>query len=314
MSRYAVIDVGSNTVRLCAYDLPKKKPARNARLRKILDVKESVGLSAFVDPPSGGFSIDGSAPGTMSQAGIETAAKSIRRQVRRAQVVQPDKVFVFATAALRNCVNSEEAIKQIEELTGAKVDVISGEAEARLGLEGARTAMNIDTGALIDVGGGSTEITCLLEDGKSAGASIPMGSLNSYRQFVGVVIPTADEIDAIGSSFRLALSEAELPIMGEPELFGMGGSVRAAARVFGDIFNGGIRSNVLHASDVEALINYCKTEPGQFAHDMLRCCAQRVHTLIPGCAIIQEIFRASGVDSMIIDKCSVREGYLLEHI
>ena len=141
-----------------------------------------------------------------------------------------------------------------------------------------------------------------------------MGSLSSYRQFVDCVIPTKAEIERIGASFRLALEEAELPVRDESDLFGMGGSVRAAARVYGDLCNGGIRSNVLVPEQVDAIISYCEDAPGPFAHGLLRVCAQRVHTLVPGCAIIREVFRATGAQRMTIDKCGVREGYLLDRI
>jgi exopolyphosphatase/guanosine-5'-triphosphate,3'-diphosphate pyrophosphatase len=314
VGRYAVIDVGSNTVRLCAYDVPKKKSARTGKPRKIFDVKESIGLSAFVEPPAGGFSADGSRPGVMTQAGIDAAAKAVKRQVRRAQVVCADQVWVFATAALRNCANSDQAVAAVEEESGARVDVLSGEEEARLGLLGARLAFALDEGVLIDVGGGSTEVTRLFADGGVKGKSIPMGSLSSYRQFVDCVIPTKAEIERIGASFRLALEEAELPVRDESDLFGMGGSVRAAARVYGDLCNGGIRSNVLVPEQVDAIISYCEDAPGPFAHGLLRVCAQRVHTLVPGCAIIREVFRATGAQRMTIDKCGVREGYLLDRI
>ena len=314
MARYAVIDVGSNTVRLCAYDVPKKKAARTGKPRKIFDVKESIGLSAFVEPPANGFSVDGSRPGLMSQAGIDVASRAVKRQVRRAQVVGVDQVWVFATAALRNCANSAHAVAAVEEESGAAVDVLSGEEEARLGLQGARLAFALDEGVLIDVGGGSTEVTRLFADGSVAGKSIPMGSLSSYRQFVDCVIPTKAEIERIGASFRLALDEAQLPVRGESELFGMGGSVRAAARVWGDLCNGGVRSNVLLPAHVAEIIASCEDAPGPFAHGLLRVCAQRVHTLVPGCAIIREVFRTTGAQRMTIDKCGVREGYLLDRI
>ena len=94
----------------------------------------------------------------------------------------------------------------------------------------------------------------------------------------------------------------------------MGGSVRAAARVYGDLFNGGIRSNVLVPEQVEEIISSCERRPGPFAHGLLRVCAQRVHTLVPGCAIIREVFRATGAQRMTINKCGVREGYFLDRI
>ena len=165
MGRYAVIDVGSNTVRLCAYDVPKKKSVRGGKPRKIIDVKESIGLSAFVEPPAGGFSMDGSRPGTMTQAGIDAAAKAVKRQVKRAQAVCADQVWVFATAALRNCANSATAVAAVEEEAGAAVEVLSGEEETRLGLLGARLAFPLEEGVLIDVGGGSTEVTRLFAEG-----------------------------------------------------------------------------------------------------------------------------------------------------
>ena len=97
--KYAVIDVGSNTVRLCVYDVlcPEKRKFKTIMNRKIM-----AGLAAYI--------VDGA----FSDEGIAEAILAVKKCIKRASYLSPDRIDVFATAVLRNISNSAQAIAAFE--------------------------------------------------------------------------------------------------------------------------------------------------------------------------------------------------------
>jgi len=87
-------------------------------------------------------------------------------------------VAAFTTAALRNAKNSREAVAAIEERTGIKIQVISGDEEATFDFIGATHNLQNDSGLLIDIGGGSTEIVTYRDRQIQYKTSLPIGSLS----------------------------------------------------------------------------------------------------------------------------------------
>jgi exopolyphosphatase/guanosine-5'-triphosphate,3'-diphosphate pyrophosphatase len=86
---------------------------------------------------------------------IQRSALAVSRFYERAKAEGAERIFVFATAAVRTALNRAEFLEEVYTLCGAKVEVISGEEEAEIGILGALG--NCD-GGVIDVGGASTEI------------------------------------------------------------------------------------------------------------------------------------------------------------
>ena len=130
--RYAVIDIGSNSVRLLLWaDGSFYKKTNTTRLG------EGIALSPRLLP-----------------AAIERSAQAVAEFCREA--AGADGIFAFATAAVRRAENGAEFVARVKELCGIDVDVISGEREAELGLFGALEGRD---GGIIDVGGASTEVT-----------------------------------------------------------------------------------------------------------------------------------------------------------
>ena len=84
------------------------------------------------------------------------------------------------------------------------------------------------SGTLIDVGGGSTELTALASDGDHAGISIPFGCVSPYANYVRCIIPTPAECRTIADAFRKELQALPNLRYRSERLYGIGGSVRAS--------------------------------------------------------------------------------------
>lgn len=109
---YGVIDMGSNTIRLCLYRLER------GELISLFNKKTTAGLIGYVDD------------GMLSSKGIRKACDVLNTYKRMSEFANVKKLHVFATASLRNISNSSEAVRQIYEETGFQVDVLSGYDEA----------------------------------------------------------------------------------------------------------------------------------------------------------------------------------------
>ena len=134
MKKFAVIDIGSNSVRLMFV-------ADGKMLYKALNpTRLGEGLA---DKP------------LLKSEAIERSARAVAEFFKRAKEEGAEEVLAFATAAVRTAENRQDFIARVIELCGLRVEVISGEEEAEIGILG---ALGNGDGGMIDVGGASTEI------------------------------------------------------------------------------------------------------------------------------------------------------------
>ena len=133
--KISAIDIGSNSVRLATVSDGK------TLYKRLETTRLGEGLC---------FS------GTLSGAAIERTAQAVAVFFSQAISEDADKVYAFATAAVRSSQNGAEFTARVKELCGLNVEVLSGETEARCGILGALRGKD---GGIIDVGGASTEVT-----------------------------------------------------------------------------------------------------------------------------------------------------------
>ncbi|MDO5043339.1 MAG: exopolyphosphatase [Slackia sp.] len=296
---YGVIDVGSNTVRLCVYDVSSD----GKKFKTILNRKSMAGLAAYVQD------------GMISDEGVQVAAESVRKCLKRASYLKPARVDVFATAVLRNIANSAEAIAAIEDAADCTIALLSEEDEAHLGFVGASSKDDLANGVLVDIGGGSSEVTLIADAKDVMRASLPLGSLSSYRRHVCDIMPTEKEFRAIQAEVR-ALLEADVHGMAEHRvrrLFGVGGSVRALAEVNAHLAGAQSDKDMSH-DDVHRLVDDMFAHRRAFLDAVLHIAPERIHTIACGLAILTELFDDFDADTLHVCSNGVREGYLLERI
>ena len=304
MANYGVIDLGSNSVRLVIFDVKdginKKKPITCKDFRSIINDKVMAGLSAYVEA------------GEFTQEGIARAVDVLKR-ARYFNCVRTD---IFATAVLRNCANSRKAIRAIEEAIGAPVNLLSARDEAHLSFAGASCDRTIEKGTVVDLGGGSTELIRVEEGRDFDDVSIGQGSLSSYAGYVEFVMPQADEVEAIERAFldQVAKTPVDLKKYRAETLYGVGGSARAAAKLYAQMTGESCRPKTLTPAHFDALLDLLVNDPATFSHYAARAVPERVHTVGPGCVILSTLMRELGARELQICKRGVREGYLIERM
>ena len=305
MPNYAVVDLGSNSIRLVVYDVKDahKRTCTNKDFMSLINDKVMAGLSAYV--------VDG----VFTQDGIDRAVSVLRGHAKRARYFDCEKMEVFATAVIRNALNCEEAVAAIEEAAELPISLLSATDEAHLGFVGATCDRAVERGTLVDIGGGSTELTRIESSLDFDNASIGQGSLSSFAQHVRAILPTPGEMDAIAEAFRKRFAGLPDPDAYRSEaLYGIGGSVRAAAKMHAQATGAAVRPKTMTKQQIHAILAWCRTDPDTFAHAALKASAERVHTLVPGCIILGELFDACGAERLDVCKYGVREGYLIDRM
>ena len=134
MKKFAVIDIGSNSVRLMIV-------ADGKVLYKTLNTTR---LGEGIAHTS-----------TLNVAAIERTANAVASFYQKAKQEGAESIYAFATAAVRSAVNGQDFVCAVRKLCDLEVEIVSGEEEALLGITG---ALGVEDGMLIDVGGASTEL------------------------------------------------------------------------------------------------------------------------------------------------------------
>lgn len=297
---YAIIDFGSNTLRLSIYEVDPKDPYGFVNL---LNKKTMAGLASYLDEE-----------GNLREEGIDKAIEILKSYQRRIANFDVAGTDIVATAVLRKANNVERVKKRIKKETGLDVNVIPGIDEARYGFLGAMATQELSEGCLIDIGGASTELVVFKGDKIENAYSLPFGSLSLYLDHVSGLIPTPKEIDTIRERVSAELKTLE-DIQGKKFkiLSGVGGSVRAAGKLRDDWFHEETRRSItdVSAEEIERIFGIVNYDPHGAMRKVLMVVPDRVHTAIPGIVCADTIRDFFGSHSIRICKYGVREGYLL---
>lgn len=212
-----IIDIGSNTVRLSVYQLTE-----NGAYRVVDQGRWPARLSQRM-----------TSDGALPMEAIDELAEVLRHFCRICQKHGAENIRAVATAAIRQAVNREAIIQKLFDLTGLSIEILSGEDEARIGSKAMLNSLNIADCFVVDIGGGSTEITLIRNRSVVSAASFPIGCVNTSTKYGMKEGPDPQSLlSDIQSEVRRLLGK-EKWISNHPglPLIGLGGTVRALAKL-----------------------------------------------------------------------------------
>ncbi len=157
----AVIDIGSNSIRLVVYEDEIRSPT------PVLNEKLLCGLGRKRAPD-----------GRLNRQAVERAFATLRRFARLCEQARVRRTYAFATEAVRRATDGAEFIAEAERCCGAKIQVLKGSEEAELAAAGIASGFLDPDGFVGDLGGGSLELIDLKGKEVLAETSVPLGSLN----------------------------------------------------------------------------------------------------------------------------------------
>ncbi len=288
---YAVVDTGSNTIRMSVYSY------ENGTLSELYTEAIFANLAGHI------------VENALTDEGISVCADAIRHHRKKA--AEFDAQFcVFATAAIRNAENCAQIVEKIHHLTGEKLEIISGKDEGELSFLGAFEDFGTESGVMVDVGGGSSEVV-VFEKGKPLFVqSIPIGSLKAYKNFVKGELPTKAEADSIKEEIKKYLDEnSSLQNIFRENLCIVGGGVRAAHK----LCRATLGKDKLDFEAINAMLDTFLEDRNSLAL-FEKIVPKRKYTICPGLAIYSAIGTYFGAENVRISDKGIKEGYVKKYL
>lgn len=145
---------------------------------------------------------------TLSTVGEERLTEVVAESLRIAEDKGVEDFIAFATSAVRDAANGDDVLARIQDRTGTRIMVLSGENEARLTFLAARRWFGWSSGRLlvVDIGGGSLEIGAGLDEEPEAVMSLPLGAGRLTRDWFTADPPPPDEVRAVRKHVRAEIA------------------------------------------------------------------------------------------------------------
>jgi exopolyphosphatase/guanosine-5'-triphosphate,3'-diphosphate pyrophosphatase len=254
-------------------------------------------------------------PGTLPRRAVEETVAAVHRFLGGVRNEHGGRLRVVgvATSAVRDAVNREQLLEPLRRGDGLRIRVLSGPEEARLGAIAVRRTLPFREGAIADLGGGSLQITRLRGGAIVSMASLPLGAVRLTRRFLLHDPPLPRELRALRAELRDHLVGALPPAARGEELVGLGGTVRALARLHLHEHGPAGRSRHglrLRPSDVVAIRE--RLEPLVLAERrrLPSLKAERADIILAGAVVIEELLTFGGYLMLVVGTCGVRDGLL----
>jgi len=287
--RCACIDIGSNTTRLLVAEDGEGRP------RELFSERAFTRLGSARD-----------AHGEIGEQKVAEVAAVVARQVALARehgVAQPR---IVATSAFREAVNAAELTAAICGACGIAPEILSGEEEARLAFAGAIGMLASPPPgllAVVDVGGGSTEVVVGTRGGGVTwSVSLALGSCTVTDRDLPSDPPSGRELTLLRQKLLRAFSDIDAPT---PQYaYAVGGSATSLQRLVG-----GVLSNDALARGLQALV----TRPSAAVALALGLHAERARLLPAGLLLLDAASRALNAPLQLAGG-GLREGVVLEQL
>lgn len=291
---YAVIDVGSNSMRLVVYDDLCRAPFPR------FNEKSLVALGDGLDDE-----------GNFTAEIVETALNAMSRFKTICNAMDVRHVDVLATEAMRKAKNGQELISRIKEKTGLTPRLLSGTEEASFAAMGVISGFFQPRGLIGDIGGGSLEIAEVLGDrvGERK-VSMPLGALPVRAMKHQNFKRAKKHVDAI-------LKDSLPPVLTDSTFYAVGGGWRALARIHMAMNEWPVR--VVHGYELpaEAVSELAKSisqmTPKEIA-ELPDVPKRRVETLSASALVMWRVLKVLGSDKVIFSALGLREGWLFSRL
>jgi len=295
--RLAVLDLGSNAVRLI---LATVTPGVDFRVLRQERVQTRLA---------------GHRRGLLPRAGVEQTLKAVSRFLAEVRQGSSPRVLAVATAAIRDAPNADRLLAALRRDEGVKVRVLSGLEEARLGAAAVLWRRPLDRGAIVDLGGGSLQVTRVRAGRIVRVASVPLGAVRTTLRFLRHDPPRAREIQTLRRETRDRLLGVLPRAHPGDALIGLGGSLRALGRVFlKSLDRNGASPHWLRLRREEIAGLRARLEPltVRQRRRVRGLKAERADVIVAGAVVIEELMTLGGYEILTVCDEGVRHGLLLQ--
>lgn len=286
----AVIDIGSNSVRLVVYE------GMNRALTPIFNEKALCGLGREV-----------LSTGRLAEDAVQRAFSALRRFKALCNAMGVEVIHALATAAARDAENGPAFIAECEAICGTTIELLTGKREAELAACGILAGVHNPDGVVGDLGGGSLELVNVKGGRIGTGITLPLGGLalqdrssRSPRKAEKIIKETMPDAGVLGD-------------LAGRTFYAVGGTWRALARLH--MFQKGYPLHVMHgyvipareALDFTRIVH--RADADTLAHIDVISDARRP-LLAYGALVLENVVRQGRAAEVVISALGVREGLL----
>ncbi len=295
-----VIDIGSNAIRAMIVE-----PLPDGTYRILDDERAPIRLAAGMTKQ-----------GTLSKASMVRALEALRKiaDIFRARGVV--RRSVVATSAIRNARNRQDFVDQVRTFSGLRVRVISGQEEARLAFESAARNFNLTAQrcAVVDVGGGSTEVVLSVKNIIKDIHTLPIGSVVFTERFLTTDPVKKEEFRKLSKSIRKELKSSDIDLSVPPEIMiASGGTANALAQLA--MARSGMSGRPAQGfemtqADIRHLLEALLRRTTEERKKMSGLSPERADIIVAGAAILFEFMVFLKVNTLRVNSGGIRRALL----
>lgn len=212
--RVAIIDLGSNSIRMNIVDIIENEVRVLKNIRTIVRLSEGMGDECL-----------------LRKNAVDRTLKAIEDFKSVIDEMKVDEVRAIATAALRTAKNRELLTKPAADI-GIDFEIISGEKEAYYDYMSVVNTLDADDCVIVDIGGASTELIYVKDGINRNMVSIPMAAVNITEKYFSGTVAEDDELDFAVQEFTDRLKNVKwLEDVKNIDIVGIGGTIRALAKM-----------------------------------------------------------------------------------
>ncbi len=292
--RVAVIDIGSNSIRLEIFD------GLTRAFCPLFNEKVLCGLGRGLK-----------STGRLSEEGMGLALINLPRFTRMARGMGVARIDMLATAAAREAVNGREFIAEVEHRCGQKVKVISGKEEARISALGVLAGIPDADGVMGDLGGGSLELVEIVKGKQQRSATLSLGTLR-------LLDLAMEGDDAVRQAIDGQLAGvAWLARLRDRCFYAVGGAWRNIARIHMDQVDYPLRmiqGYSLSRRDARDFARVVSRLSSRSLVDMSGIARRRQEVLPYAAVLLRRILKTYSPDGVVFSAYGLREGFVFDQL
>ncbi len=286
----AVVDIGSNSVRLVVYDGLRRSPTPVFNEKILCGLGKGIAITGMLDATA-----------------MVRATAALKRFRALAKQIGCHEVYAVATAAAREASNGPEFIEQAEKSLGAGIDILTGKEEARYAALGVIAGIPEADGVVGDLGGGSLELIDVKDSKLFDGVTLPLGPLR-------LIDMSGDNMGRARKLVDEYLNDVKvLEALKGRSFYAVGGTWRNLARVH--LAHAGYPLHVLHqyvmtraqARSIAELVSGMSSTAMKDVKDISK---SRSNTMPFGSMVLERLIELGKPKDIVCSVYGVREGYL----
>jgi exopolyphosphatase / guanosine-5'-triphosphate,3'-diphosphate pyrophosphatase len=291
----AIIDLGSNACRLALFEY-----VEGFSFRQVDELRQPVRLSA------------GTGTGNVIRAeGFDKGIEILRAFKTYADGMKVDVIRAAATSAVRDAANGDLFIAAAKSRAGIDLEILPGELEARLGTLAVANSQAFEDALVLDLGGGSAQVSTMKQRRWVEGRSWPIGGVRMSESFLSSDPPKKKELKALEEHVEKLVGRSVKGFGEGLPLVGMGGTIRNLARI--DQLRRKYPTNLLHGYVLErAALDQIVADLGAKSkaerRDIKGLSQERVDVIAAAAIVVQTIMALSSSPKLIVSGHGLREG------